>query len=373
LLGQGVDEDLEAFPEGEKEAIAGAGGLLAASQQGADDAAVEALHLQKLRHGGGQAQVLGVGAVDAAEQRLGQAIERFLAKPAADEAGQGLVAQARAAGKHEVEQHPRLARPGDHGRTYKGPDGRWGHEVQAFGDREEPLAAHDEAPAGFGPDANALIREAKLAAEIGDPGFVEKAVGAGLHEVAAAAAGLNDAAQTAGGLVQVDLGSSPGEAVGRRQAAYTSADNRYTQGKGPAIGRLEDAEARRCAATLIREGSLIPTYISLTIYLGLAGLLAVILIFISGKLSPNNPSASKLQPYECGISEATPMEARWPVRFALVAMLFLVFDVEGLFLYPWAVLMRELSWTGIGVMASFFVVLGVGYVYARGRGALEWR
>jgi len=112
---------------------------------------------------------------------------------------------------------------------------------------------------------------------------------------------------------------------------------------------------------------------SLTIYLGLVGLLAVVLIFISGKLSPNNPIASKLQPYECGISEPTPTQARWPVRFALVAMLFLVFDVEGLFLYPWAVLMRELRWTGIEVILSFFVILGVGYVYARSRGALEWR
>ena len=118
---------------------------------------------------------------------------------------------------------------------------------------------------------------------------------------------------------------------------------------------------------------LIPTYISLTIYLGLAGLLATVLIFISGKLSPSNPTATKLQPSECGISEPASIEARWPVRFALVAMLFLIFDVEGLFLYPWAVLMRELRWNGILVMASFFVVLGVGYGYARSRGALEWR
>ena len=97
------------------------------------------------------------------------------------------------------------------------------------------------------------------------------------------------------------------------------------------------------------------------------------MIFISGRLSPSNPSPSKLQPYECGISEPTPTEVRWPVRFALVAMLFLIFDVEGLFLYPWAVLMRTLGWGGIGVMASFFVILGAGYLYARSRGALEWR
>ena len=81
----------------------------------------------------------------------------------------------------------------------------------------------------------------------------------------------------------------------------------------------------------------------------------------------------KLEPYECGVSEPTPTEHRWPVRFALVAMLFLIFDVEGLFLYPWAVLIRTLRWEGIAAVMSFFVVLGVGYTYARSRGALEWK
>jgi NADH-quinone oxidoreductase subunit A len=60
------------------------------------------------------------------------------------------------------------------------------------------------------------------------------------------------------------------------------------------------------------------------------------------------------------------------VRFALVAMLFLVFDVEGLFFYPWAVQVRELGWEGLLAMGSFFAVLGVGWIYARGRGALRW-
>ena len=57
----------------------------------------------------------------------------------------------------------------------------------------------------------------------------------------------------------------------------------------------------------------------------------------------------------------------------LVAMLFLIFDVEGLFFYPWAVQVRELKWFGLTAMGSFFAVLGVGYVYARGRGALIWK
>ena len=54
-------------------------------------------------------------------------------------------------------------------------------------------------------------------------------------------------------------------------------------------------------------------------------------------------------------------------------MLFLIFDVEALFFYPWAVLLRELRWNGILAIAGFFAVLGVGYVYARARGALKWR
>lgn len=114
-------------------------------------------------------------------------------------------------------------------------------------------------------------------------------------------------------------------------------------------------------------------YPSLAIYLGLAALLAAALVWVSGKLSIRKPSEAKSRPYECGVSEPSPTEARWPVRFALVAMLFLVFDVEALFFYPWAVLVRELKLTGLLAMGSFFLVLVGGYLYARSRGALKWR
>jgi NADH-quinone oxidoreductase subunit A len=114
-------------------------------------------------------------------------------------------------------------------------------------------------------------------------------------------------------------------------------------------------------------------YLSLAIYLGLAAALAGVLVVISGALSPSKPSAAKSRPYECGVSEPMTTETRWPVRFALVAMLFLVFDVEALFFYPWAVLLRELRGFGLLAMGSFFVVLGAGYLYARARGALKWR
>ena len=97
------------------------------------------------------------------------------------------------------------------------------------------------------------------------------------------------------------------------------------------------------------------------------------LLLLTGRLSPSLPSSAKGRPYESGVSEPISTQTRWPVRFALVGMLFLIFDVEALFFYPWAVVLRELGWGGIVKVLSFFVVLGVGYIYARARGALDWQ
>ena len=111
----------------------------------------------------------------------------------------------------------------------------------------------------------------------------------------------------------------------------------------------------------------------LVVYLAIAVLLVGALLLLTGRLSPRLPSSAKARPYESGVSEPISTQTRWPVRFALVGMLFLIFDVEALFFYPWAVVLRELGWGGILAVLSFFVVLGVGYVYARQRGALDWR
>lgn len=111
----------------------------------------------------------------------------------------------------------------------------------------------------------------------------------------------------------------------------------------------------------------------LAIYLALAFLVAAVLVALAGRLSPSNPTPAKLRPYESGVSEPISTQTRWPVRFALVGMLFLIFDVEALFFYPWAIVLRSLGWGGLLAVSSFFVVLGVGYLYARSRGALEWR
>ena len=111
----------------------------------------------------------------------------------------------------------------------------------------------------------------------------------------------------------------------------------------------------------------------LVVYLAIAVLLVGALLLLTGRVSPRLSSSAKARPYESGVSEPISTETRWPVRFALVGMLFLIFDVETLFFYPWAVVLRELGWGGILAVLSFFIVLGVGYVYARQRGALDWR
>ena len=111
----------------------------------------------------------------------------------------------------------------------------------------------------------------------------------------------------------------------------------------------------------------------LGIYLGIAAAIVTAFTLLAGRLSPLKNTPAKSKPYECGVSEAQPTQARWPVRFALVAMLFLIFDVESLFFYPWAVQIRALKAQGLLAMGSFFVVLGVGYIYARGRHALKWK
>jgi NADH-quinone oxidoreductase subunit A len=111
----------------------------------------------------------------------------------------------------------------------------------------------------------------------------------------------------------------------------------------------------------------------LVTYLALTVLLVAALLLVTGRLSPSMPNSAKGRPYESGVSEPISTQTRWPVRFALLGMLFLIFDVEALFFYPWAVILRDLRWDGIVAVLSFFVVLGVGYLYARARGALDWQ
>ena len=102
-------------------------------------------------------------------------------------------------------------------------------------------------------------------------------------------------------------------------------------------------------------------------YISLFAVVALVvvgaLLALSTLLGPRNPSAQKMLPYECGIIPTEEAKGRYPVRFATIAMLFIIFDVEVVFMYPWAVALGELGLFGLVEMAIFIVVLGVAYVY----------
>ncbi len=96
------------------------------------------------------------------------------------------------------------------------------------------------------------------------------------------------------------------------------------------------------------------------------------LLALSTILGPRNPTPQKLIPYECGIIPREEAKGRYPVRFATIAMLFIIFDIEVVFMYPWAVALDQLQLFGLIEMVVFIAILGIAYVYIWGRGGLEW-
>ena len=90
-------------------------------------------------------------------------------------------------------------------------------------------------------------------------------------------------------------------------------------------------------------------------------------------LGPKKPNLVKSQPFECGVEPIALPAGRLPVHFYIVAMLFVVFDVELVFLFPWAVLVRELGWFGMLEMGFFLTIVVAGFLYAWKQGALEFK
>ena len=99
---------------------------------------------------------------------------------------------------------------------------------------------------------------------------------------------------------------------------------------------------------------------------------AIVTLVISKLLSAHKLNQVKLEPYECGIEVDTDARDRYSVRYYLIAMLFVVFDVETVFMFPWAVIMKQLALFGLIEMIVFIFILIVGYFYAWKLGALEW-
>jgi len=113
-------------------------------------------------------------------------------------------------------------------------------------------------------------------------------------------------------------------------------------------------------------------YLPLAVVLLLSGVLALAIPTISGLLGPRRPSAIKSTSFEAGSESSGMARQRFAVKFYVVALLFIVFDVEAVFLYPWAVNFQALGWFGYTEMVIFAATLAVGLIYVWKKGALEW-
>ena len=114
-------------------------------------------------------------------------------------------------------------------------------------------------------------------------------------------------------------------------------------------------------------------YLPIVILGAIAFVFAVLSLFASRLVRPSNPTPAKLAPYESGIEpERLPSGERFSVKFYVVAILFIVFDVETVFLLPWAVQARALGWAGFVSVGIFVFILTVGLIYEWKKGALEW-
>ena len=112
----------------------------------------------------------------------------------------------------------------------------------------------------------------------------------------------------------------------------------------------------------------LPTLLFLLVAIGIG----VSLIVIGNLLGPKRPSAEKLSPYECGFVPFEDARLKFDVRYYLLAILFIVFDLEIAFVFPWALVFRHLGVFGLVEMGIFLALLLVGYIYVWKRGALEW-
>src|SRR5918999_2182621 len=113
-------------------------------------------------------------------------------------------------------------------------------------------------------------------------------------------------------------------------------------------------------------------YFPLVVVFALAGVVVLSLLFIAQKVGPKSFNQAKAEPFESGNPPKGDARLRFSVRFYLVAMLFLIFDLEVVFLYPWAIYFRQLGLFGLVQMAIFLAILSVGYAYVWKNGALEW-
>jgi NADH-quinone oxidoreductase subunit A len=113
-------------------------------------------------------------------------------------------------------------------------------------------------------------------------------------------------------------------------------------------------------------------YLAILIFIGVALALAVMIVIVSFIAARQKPDSEKLSPYECGFEPFADARSKFDVRFYLVSILFIIFDLEVAFLFPWAVSLGAIGLFGFWSMIVFLLVLTVGFIYEWKKGALEW-
>ena len=113
-------------------------------------------------------------------------------------------------------------------------------------------------------------------------------------------------------------------------------------------------------------------YLFILIFIIFSAILGVVMMVLARLISKSSPDAAKNAPYECGFDAFESAHIPVDVRFYLVAILFIIFDLETAFFFPWAVVLRKISWLGYSSMIAFLGILVLGFIYEWKKGALEW-
>ena len=117
---------------------------------------------------------------------------------------------------------------------------------------------------------------------------------------------------------------------------------------------------------------MLENYLPILVFLGVGLLVGAVFIVIGFVLGPQRPDPEKLSPYECGFEAFEDSRMKFDVRYYLVAILFIIFDLEIAFLFPWAVVLDQIGLAGLLAMVVFLGILVVGFIYEWKKGALEW-
>lgn len=117
---------------------------------------------------------------------------------------------------------------------------------------------------------------------------------------------------------------------------------------------------------------MLTNYFPILVFIGVGLFIGLAPVMLGSLLGPRKPDPAKNSPYECGFESFDDARMPFDVRFYLVAILFIIFDLETAFLFPWAAVIRHVGWTGFWSMMVFLGILVVGFIYEWRKGALEW-